>query len=143
MSTFSSSNSESLLRIGEVARKTGLSVDTLRYYEKIGLLKAARTPAGMRIYGRRELSVLHFILWAKSMNFSLEEIASLLEMRADPQHARDDVRELTHRKLEDIREQLEQLASLRDELTLLVNLCRGAEDGCPIIEDLESDSSQS
>ncbi|BAO44538.1 MerR family transcriptional regulator [Thiolapillus brandeum] len=129
------------MRIGDAARQTGLSVDTLRYYEKIGLLKAARTASGARIYGSRELAVLHFIQRAKSMNFSLEEIASLLEMRADPRHARDEVRELTHRKLEDIHQQLQQLTRLRDELTLLVNLCRGAEDGCPIIEDLESDSS--
>ncbi|WP_456372252.1 heavy metal-responsive transcriptional regulator [Thiolapillus sp.] len=131
------------MRIGEVARETGLSVDTLRYYEKIGLLEAPRTTAGIRVYGRKELSALHFIQRAKSMNFSLEEIASLLEMRADPQNARDDVRALTHRKLKETERQLEQLRSLRNELTLLVNLCRGAGDGCPIIEDLEKDSSES
>jgi len=72
------------------------------------------------------------------MNFSLEEIALLLEMREDPQCARDDVRELTHRKLEEVESHLDELDTLRKELTLLINLCRGAEAGCPIIEDLDS-----
>lgn len=73
------------------------------------------------------------------MNFSLGEIAQLLEMRGDPQHARNEVRELAGQKLAAVEEQLQQLDTLRRELTLLVNLCRGAEDGCPIIEDLEKD----
>ncbi len=138
MSTFSSSNIDRPLRIGEAARVTGLSVDTLRYYEKLGLLRPGRTHSGVRFYGERELSVLRFIRRAKAMNFSLEEIARLLEMRANPRHARDEVRELTHHKLKAISAQIEELGLLKNELTLLLNLCRGAEDGCPIIESLEA-----
>jgi len=138
MSTSSSSNSDRHWRIGDVADLTGLSADTLRYYEKIGLLNVARNGAGVRFYTRKDLSVLHFIQRAKSMKFTLDEIAKLLEMRADPQHAREEVRELAHLKLEAVTAQLEELETLRKELTLLVNLCRGAEDGCPIIEDLEN-----
>jgi len=125
--------------IGDVTRLTGLSADTLRYYEKIQLLPpVTRSAAGMRSYSERDVSRLRFILRAKSMNFSLDEIARLLEMRSDPQHARDEVRELTRRKLEAVENQLQELTTLRGELTLLVNLCRGAQDGCPIIEDLEN-----
>ncbi|MDT8404676.1 heavy metal-responsive transcriptional regulator [Sulfuriflexus sp.] len=126
-------------RIGDVTRLTGLSADTLRYYEKIDLLRpVSRLASGVRVYDEGDLSRLRFIQRAKAMNFSLDEIARLLEMREDPLHARDDVRELAHRKLEAVESHLEELATLRKELTLLINLCRGAEAGCPIIEDLDS-----
>ncbi len=125
-------------RIGEITTLTGLSADTLRYYEKIGLLRdVPRSASGLRSYGSRHLSTLKFILRAKAMNFSLDEISRLLEMRSDPQHARDEVRALTHEKLADIEAQIEQLDLLRRELQLLVNLCQASEEGCPIIDDLE------
>lgn len=149
MSTSSSSSTdrkgggETHYRIGDVARLTGLSTDTLRYYEKIGLLRpVGRAASGTRVYDQVDLSRLRFIQRAKTMNFSLEEIARLLEMREDPQHARDEVRELTHRKLEEVENHLEELDTLRKELTLLINLCRGSKAGCPIIEDLDSKSSR-
>ena len=125
-------------RISDIKKLTGLSADTLRYYEKIGLLKnIGRTAAGIRFYTRKDLSRLGFIQRAKSMNFTLDEIRRLLEMREDPQNAKTEVRELTHQKLEEIEKQLSALDTLRRELTLLVNLCRGARDGCPIISNLE------
>ncbi len=125
-------------RIGEVTRQLGISADTLRYYEKIGLLPAVhRTPSGIRNYEERDLSRLRFIQRAKAMNFSLEEITQLLTMREDPQNARNEVRELTYSKLQQVEEQLEKLDTLRKELQLLINLCRGAGDGCPIIDDID------
>lgn len=128
-------------RISDVAAQLGISADTLRYYEKISLLPSIyRTPAGVRIYDERDISRLRFIQRAKAMNFSLEEIGRLLEMREDPQHARDDVRELTHRKLKEVVDQRKELNKLHKELTLLINLCQGAEGGCPIIEDMEKSS---
>lgn len=132
---------EACHRIGDVTRLTGLSADTLRYYEKIDLLRpVSRLVSGVRVYGEGDLSRLGFIQRAKAMNFSLDEIAQLLEMREDPPRARDEVHELTHRKLEKVESHMEELDTLRKELTLLINLCRGAEAGCPIIEDLDSKS---
>ncbi|MDT8385740.1 MAG: heavy metal-responsive transcriptional regulator [Gammaproteobacteria bacterium] len=125
-------------RIGDICRQLGLSADTLRYYEKIGLLKkVARTASGIRVYSDQDISRLRFIRRAQKMNFSLAEIKDLLAMRADPQHARTDVRELTRKKLAEIEDHLQDLSTLRNELTLLVNLCAGSEDGCPIIEGIE------
>ncbi len=122
-----------------MTRLTGLSADTLRYYEKIKLLRPiGRSASGVRVYDDGDLSRLRFIQRAKAMNFSLEEIARLVEMREDPQHARDEVRELTYRKLKDIENHMKELGTLRKELILLVNLCRGAEAGCPIIEGLDN-----
>jgi len=127
------------LSIGETAAQTGLTQDTLRYYERIGLLSdVARDAGGRRRYSRRNLSTLGFIKRAQAMNFSLREIAQLLSLRESPTEARDEVRALTHAKLAATRQRIEELERLRNELQLLVNLCRGSADGCPIIDDLEA-----
>jgi len=125
-------------RIGDISKRLGLTADTLRYYEKIGLLQNInRTVSGTRIYNDKNISRLRFIQRAQKMNFTLTEIKDLLQMREDPQHARAEVRELSHRKLAEIETHLQDLTTLRNELTLLVNLCTGSENGCPIIEGIE------
>lgn len=125
-------------QIGEASTLLGLSVDTLRYYEKIGLLPPiSRTPSGIRLYSKQDISRLRFIQRAQVMNFSLGEIAQLLDMREDPQHAREEVRAMTCTKLEEIETQLEEIVSLRDELRRLVGLCQCSEKKCPIIERID------
>ncbi|HHH44224.1 MAG TPA: heavy metal-responsive transcriptional regulator [Gammaproteobacteria bacterium] len=115
-----------------------MSADTLRYYEKIGLIpKVQRSGGGVRLYSEADLSRLRFIRRAQTMNFSLAEIGDLLNMREDPQHARDEVRELTRGKLAAVEQQLTELDTLRRELQLLVNLCTGSEEGCPIIDGID------
>ncbi|HFE37546.1 MAG TPA: heavy metal-responsive transcriptional regulator [Gammaproteobacteria bacterium] len=131
-------------RIGDVSRLLGLSVDTLRYYEKIGLLQdIPRNSSGIRVYLNKHLSQLKFIQRTQKMNFSLAEIKDLLQMRQAPQHARKEVRQLTKIKLEEIEAHLVDLTTLRDELSLLVNLCIGSEDGCPIIENMDKEENDS
>lgn len=125
-------------RIGDVKEQLCISADTLRYYEKIKLLPPiARTDSGIRQYDDRDLSRLRFIQRAQKMNFSLAEISNLLNMREDPQHAKNEVRELTANKLSDIEFRLEELTTLRNELQLLLNLCRGSADSCPIIDRID------
>jgi len=125
-------------RIGDVVKMLGLTADTLRYYEKLGLLTAvARNNSGIRIYTDKNISQLRFIQRAQKMNFSLAEIKDLLLMRKDPQHARKDVRELTNRKLAEIGVTLQELTTLQAELRLLINLCLGSDNGCPIIEGID------
>ena len=125
-------------RIGDIAELLGLTADTLRYYEKIELLpRVGRNSAGLREYGERDVSRLRFIQRAQKMSFSLAEIAYLLAMRENPQQARDEVRTLTTVKLDEVEARLKDLTLLRDELRLLLNLCRGAKDGCPIIETID------
>jgi len=126
--------------IGEVARQLAMSVDTLRYYEKIGLLpKVNRAESGIRRYRDKDISRLKFIKRAQQMNFTLAEIGDLLAMREDPQHARDEVRQLTANKLKEVEVRLTELDTLRNELTLLVNLCSASDKGCPIIDRIEDD----
>jgi len=117
---------------------TGHSADTLRYYEKYGLIPpVARNTSGVRQYNQKDISRLKFIKRAQAMNFSLAEIKDLLSMREDPQHARDNVRQLTAKKLKQIEAQLVDLNTLKNEMQLLLNLCRGSADGCPIIEEID------
>jgi len=124
--------------IGSISKKLGLSADTLRYYEKIGLLpRINRTHSGIRVYSDKDISRLKFIQRSQKMNFSLAEINKLLTMRENPQKARKGVRELTQQKLLDVENHLIDLKTLHNELTLLVNLCGASKDGCPIIETLD------
>lgn len=130
----------SLYRIGDVTKKIGLSADTLRYYEKIKLLpKVSRSASGTREYDDKDISRLKFIQRAQKMNFSLAEISDLLKMRENPQKVRDEVRQLTADKLLEVDEHLQSLTTLRNELQLLLNLCRGSEEGCPIIEGMDEE----
>lgn len=125
-------------RISEVTKQLGLSADTLRYYEKIKLLpRISRNDSGIREYDDKDISRLKFIQRAQKMNFSLAEIGDLLKMRENPQKIKNEVRQLTADKLLEVESHLESLTTLRNELQLLMNLCQGSEEGCPIIEGLE------
>lgn len=125
-------------KISEVSELTKLSADTLRYYEKIDLLKNIhRASSGVRLYGEQDLSRLRFIQRAKTMNFSLDEIAQLLQMRENPGRAKKSVRQLTQDKLIEVEAHLKTLSTLQKELTLLINLCTGSKDGCPIIDGID------
>ena len=125
-------------RIGEVTRRLGMSADTLRYYEKIGLLpRVARNGSGLRCYDRADLARLRFIQRARLMNFSLNEIRNLLQFRSDPLVSKAQVREFTRRKLDDIGARVHALQALRQELDLLMDSCTGSGKSCPIIDGIE------
>jgi DNA-binding transcriptional MerR regulator len=129
-------------RISQVTDALGLSADTLRYYEKIGLLpRVSRAGSGARRYNDEDLSRLRFIQRSQKMNFSLAEIAVLLQMRAAPPRARRNVRNLAEKKLAEIENSLKDLNVLRRELRLLISLCVGGKDGCPIIRRIDKGNS--
>lgn len=128
-----------MLSIGEAADTCGLSVDTLRYYEKIALLpRIARDPGGRRRYDSKDLSQIRFIQRAQRCGFTLDEIAQLLKLRSQNDPARPEVQRLTEQKLTQIRQRMSDLERLQNELELLLNLCRGSEEGCPIIAGLDA-----
>jgi len=127
-----------MYKIGDVTKLINITADTLRYYEKFGLLpNISRNVSGIRQYDDKDISRLKFIKRAQSMNFSLNEIKELLSMREGPQTAKDSVRQLTADKLKDVEQQINELTTLQNELTLLLNLCRASDEGCPIIEDID------
>ncbi|HHM05476.1 MAG TPA: heavy metal-responsive transcriptional regulator [Gammaproteobacteria bacterium] len=124
--------------IGQVSRRLNLSADTLRYYEKRGLLgKISRSAAGLRRYSDGDLARLRFIRRAQKMNFSLAEIGTLLALREHPGAARPEVRRVAEKKLGEVVLRLKELEALRDELDVLIQRCSTGGAGCPIIEGIE------
>lgn len=126
------------MKIGEASRRSGFSPETLRYYDKIGLLDAVgRDAAGRRSYDVNDLEQLMFIHRAKSVGFSLDDIRALLRLRSASVPARRQVLALTQAKLVEIERKISDLTEFRDELTRLSDLCcSGKGDSCPILEQL-------
>ena len=124
------------MRIGHLAGKAGVAVDTVRYYERQGLLpEPARRPSGYRDYGDDELQQLRFVRRCKALGFTLEETRELLRLNANPKADRAEVRALTERRLADVDAKLRELQLLRDSLAELATSCsgHGTLDACPII----------
>ena len=124
------------MRIGHLAGKAGVAVDTVRYYERQGLLpQPLRRPSGYRDYGDDDLQQLRFVRRCKALGFTLEETRELLRLNADPKAERAEVRALTERRLADVDAKLRELQVLRDSLAELASSCsgRGSLAGCPII----------
>ena len=125
---------EHQLSISETSATTGLSPDTLRYYERIGLLaRVARNAGGQRRYTADDVARLRFIRRAQAMDFSLDEISQLLALRDLDGDVRADVRGLATNKLAAIESRIAALSALRDELAGLIAACHASEHECPII----------
>lgn len=129
---------EKPLTIGRVARQAGVGIDTIRFYERRGLLpEPRRTDSGYRLYPSATISRLHFIRRAKELGFSLDEIATLLTLQ-DTGGPKAEVKAITHRKLEQVEAKIADLERMRNVLRELDRDCSGTGDvdGCPIIEAL-------
>jgi MerR family copper efflux transcriptional regulator len=130
------------MRIGEAARRAGVNVQTLRYYERRGLLRPARrAPSGYREYGPDALRVVRFIKRAQGLGFTLAEVAELLRLRASRPRDRARVRAAAEAKIRDIDERVRRLRAVRRALVALVDscACEGSSLACPILEALEED----
>jgi Hg(II)-responsive transcriptional regulator len=130
--------------IGEVARKAGVGVETVRFYERQGLLaEPQRRASGYRQYDQEAISVLRFIRRAKELGFTLREIKSLLALRLDSSATRSEVRSQAIAKLTDIDAKIADLQRMREALQNLLVQCHGngTAEGCPILEALQGDES--
>jgi len=128
------------LTIGRVARSAGLAIDTVRYYEREGLLqKPARTPSGYRQYAPDAVTRLQFIRQAKELGFTLSEIRELLTLKVAPGKSCADVRAHAEAKIADVEQRIAQLDRMKRALARLANACsgRGPTSECPILEALE------
>ncbi|NIJ38423.1 DNA-binding transcriptional MerR regulator [Sphingopyxis panaciterrae] len=126
------------MKIGELSRATGTNIETIRYYERIGLLPAPhRTAANYRSYGDAHRSRLTFVRHSRDLGFTIEEIRSLLDLSDHPERDCGEADRIASLHLEQVEEKIAQLALLRDELTRIVGRCRGgvAAD-CRVIEAL-------
>ncbi len=124
------------MQIGQLARQADVAVDTVRYYERCGLLAApARRPSGYRSYEASDLERLRFIRRGKELGFTLEEVRELLRLNQDAGAERGQVRALVSRRLADVDRQLAALHRVRETLAGLEASCsgHGPVSGCPII----------
>lgn len=124
--------------IGKASALLGLSQDTLRYYEKIGLVpKASKNPSGRRNYSDVDLARLRFVQRAQRVGFSLAEIGQLLKLRANPVKCSRTVRTMAQAKSDEMQRQMTELAQMQKELTTLLKQCTGDTEHCPILEGLD------
>jgi Cu(I)-responsive transcriptional regulator len=124
--------------ITEAAREAGVNAQTLRYYERRGLLPSPpRRGSGYREYPADAVRIVRFIKKAQELGFSLDEIDELVRLRGVPRGARLRVRAIAERKIADIDRKIAQLQSMRGALDQLVASChRGTSAACPIIDAL-------
>lgn len=130
-----------LLRIGAVARESGCSVQSLRFYESRGLIEPAqRTESGYRLYSRAVFERLEFIRKAQSAGFRLDEIARIVAIADAGARPCQEVRRMTTERLEEIEKKLVELMAMRDRLKTVVERWQavGEADGkvCGLIESL-------
>ncbi len=126
------------MKIGELSRATGTNIETIRYYERIGLLPApARTNANYRSYGDAHRARLRFVRHSRELGFTIDEIRSLLDLSDHPERDCTDADRIASAHLEQVEAKIAQLSALRDELTRIVGRCRGGLAGdCRVIEAL-------
>ena len=129
---------DSRFGIGMLSKRSGCNVETIRYYERIGLLpEPPRSAGGHRIYADRHLRRLKFIRRSRSLGFTLDQIRELLSLVDGGELKCERVRRITVAHLEDVRGKLADLRGMEAALDDLADRCSGDETpDCPIIEDL-------
>lgn len=126
------------LGIGALSEKTGCNIETIRYYEREGLLPdPPRTDGGHRMYGEEHLKRLTFVRRSRELGFTLEEVRGLLKMVDGGHYTCAEVKSLTLEHLKDVRGKLADLKKLEEVLKHLADQCTGDEaPDCPIVEAL-------
>ncbi|RMH14262.1 MAG: heavy metal-responsive transcriptional regulator [Planctomycetota bacterium] len=134
------------LTIGKVARQAGVGVETIRFYEREGLVEEpARRASGYRQYDPEVVRRVRFIRHAKELGFTLREIKELLELRVEPGCHCGDVLELAEAKIADIDERIRKLRKMRRALAGLTRDCKRGRptDECPILKALDQPNGKS
>ncbi|MBB6505693.1 Cu(I)-responsive transcriptional regulator [Sphingomonas endophytica] len=129
-----------MLMIGDIAKRTGTKVNTIRFYEDIGLMpEAARTAGGRRTYGDAEVRQLAFIRHARELGFSVDEIRSLIALTADPDQDCNEAGAIARRHLASVEDRITRLVALRDALSEATRSCEGGKIAdCRVMEAITS-----
>jgi len=128
------------LKSGELAKAVGVNVETLRYYEKRGLIpEPPRRESGYRQYPPESVDRLRFIKGAQELGFTLEEIKDLLALRVDESASKGQVRQHARGKVAQIDAKIAALTQMRAALSQMIDQCHGEgpTSDCPIIEAIE------
>ena len=131
-----------MLTIGTLARRTGTKVQTIRYYEQVGLMpEPGRSEGGQRRYGDAELDRLSFIRHARQLGFPLDAIRELLNLSDHPNRPCAEADEIARRQLRQVEQRLARLEALRTELPRMVRECSGGRTAdCRVLEVLRDHS---
>jgi MerR family mercuric resistance operon transcriptional regulator len=131
-----------LLNIGQVAKQTGVTVETIRFYEKQNLITTPqRTESGYRQYPLDTIKRVRFIQHAKDVGFTLKEVTELLALRRKPNASCTEIKLRTLQQIEEVDQKISDLKKIREALGRMVMKCsgHGALSECPILEELELD----
>ena len=130
--------------ITEAARSVGVNPQTLRYYERRGLIRATgRARSGYREYTADDVRQLRFVRRAQELGLSLDDARELLQLRRATPKRREAARKVAERRLADLDQRIADLTRMRDALTHLVRACcAGSDPQCPILEALDAPSAQ-
>ena len=128
------------LAIGELARRTGVHIETIRYFEKVGLLdKPDRTEGGNRVYVEQHVRALSFIRRARELGFTPDEVRAILNLGGPGKACCDEVQEIAVHHLEQVRGKMADLARLERLLASTVERCSGGHvPECAVIDMLDS-----
>ncbi len=128
--------------VSTLADNAGINLETVRYYEKIGLMpKPKRKESRYRIYDENDFARLKFIIRSKELGFTLKEISELLSLRIDSKTKCGDIKKLADEKMRDIEEKIKDLRNIKKHLEKLATQCIHEElslDDCPIVKSLTS-----
>lgn len=127
-----------MLSIGDMAKRTGVKVPTIRYYEQMGLISAAdRTGGNQRRYETSDLERLAFIRHARDLGFPIEAIRELLALSGHPERPCERADEIARKQLAEVREKIARLRKLETELSRIAACCDGHSVGdCHVIRAL-------
>ena len=127
------------MKIGGLAKRTGIGIDAVRYYEREGLVPpAARLASGYRVYGEDDVRRIQFVQRTKALGFTLTEIRELLELSTRREDDMGGLKTAAGEKLADVEAKISELIRIRDGLRTLVDACpgHGALERCPILNAL-------
>lgn len=125
------------IQIGELSRRTGCNIETIRYYERIGLMPAPPRRGRYRSYGNEDVSRLGFVRRARELGFTLDEVRALLDLAAGGRASCAEVRDLAAGHLKDVRARIADLKRMERVLAGSVRACEAGQNaGCPVIETL-------
>jgi MerR family transcriptional regulator, copper efflux regulator len=132
-----------LMQIGEVSKRAEVGIETIRYYEREGLLsEPERRPSGYRQYDESVVARLHFIRRAKELGFTLGEIGELLGLRYDNKTKCVHVRQRAEQKIQDIEAKIASLQKMKRSLRKLIRTCehRDSIEACPLLNGLDDET---
>jgi Hg(II)-responsive transcriptional regulator len=133
------------LSIGQMARRAGVGIETVRFHEREGLLEEPpRRASGYRQYSEQVVTRLHFIKRAQRLGFSLKEISELRLLRVDSQTSCEEVKQRTEAKIAEVERKMVELQLMRQALLQVASLCtgQGPASACPMLDALDQQETQ-